>query len=101
MPIAVRPTILQARIVIDTAPAIIRALLIPLSAAVVARAEPSALARVDIAALVRDVADLIGAALSTARAAAGLVLDGGGGAAAVLVGESVKREEEGGGRRTG
>lgn len=102
MPIAIRPTVLQAHIVINTAPAIIRALLIPLPTAVVARAEPSAFTRVDIAALVGNVADLVGAALAAARAAAGLVLDGCGGAAAVLMGQLVEgREERGEWKRTG
>jgi hypothetical protein len=82
--IAVRTAILQARIVIHTAPAIIRALLVILSTTVVRCAKTSALARVDVAALVGHVADLVGAALAAASATAGLVLDGSGRAAARL-----------------
>jgi hypothetical protein len=46
---------------------------------------------VDVAALVRNVADLVGAALAATSAAAGLVLDGSGGAAAGLEVELVVR----------
>lgn len=84
MSIAIIPSILLALSIIHTAPAIIRALLIILSAAVVARAQPRAGARVDIAALVGHVADLVGGALAATSAAAGLVLNRGRGGAAVL-----------------
>jgi hypothetical protein len=89
MPIAINAPILQARIIIHTRPAVISALLLPASTAVVACAEPSAVTRVNVAALVRHVADLVGAALAAAGTAARLILDRGGGAAARLCRELV------------
>jgi hypothetical protein len=91
VPIAIGASILQARIIIHTAPAAISTLLVVLSTTVVRCAKTSALARVDVAALVRNVADLVGAALAATSAAAGLVLDGSGGAAAGLEVELVVR----------
>jgi hypothetical protein len=85
MPITIHTPILLARIIIHTRPAIIRTLLIPFAATVIACAKPRAVARVDVAALVGHVADFVGATLAAARAATGLVLDGRGGAAAGLV----------------
>jgi hypothetical protein len=85
MPITIHTPILLARIVIHTRPAVIRTLLIPFAATVIACAKPRAVTRVNIAALVGHVADFVGATLAAARAAAGLVLDGRGGAAAGLV----------------
>lgn len=99
MSIAVIAAVLQARIVVNTAPAVISALLVPLAAAVVACAETGAVARVRVAALVRDVADLVGAALAAAGSTAGLVLDGSGGAAAGLQSGKVSEGREG--RREG
>jgi hypothetical protein len=87
MPITINAPILQARIIIHTRPAVISALLLPAPTAVVTRAKSSAFPRVNIAALVRHVADLVGAALAAAGAAACLVLDRGGGAAARLLRE--------------
>jgi hypothetical protein len=85
MPITIHTPILLARIIIHTRPAIIRTLLVPFAATVIACAKPRAVTRVNIAALVGHVADFVGATLAAARAAAGLVLDGRGGAAAGLV----------------
>jgi hypothetical protein len=59
--IAIVATVLEARIIVDTAPAIIRTLLLPAATTVVRSAETSALSRVDVAALVWHVADLVGA----------------------------------------
>jgi hypothetical protein len=85
MPITIHTPILLARMIIHTRPAIIRTLLVPFAATVIACAKPRAVTRVNIAALVGHVADFVGATLAAARAAAGLVLDGRGGAAAGLV----------------
>jgi hypothetical protein len=84
--IAVGTAVLQACVVIHAAPAVIRALLVILSTTVVRCAKTSALAGVNVAALVGHVADLVGAALTAASATASLVLDGSGRAAASLGG---------------
>lgn len=83
--IAIRRAALEARIILDTAPAAVRALLVPVATAVVVRAETSAGAGVQVAAAVGHEADLPAGALAAAGAAAGLLLDGGGGGAAVLM----------------
>lgn len=75
--IAVGGAALLARIIVDTAPAGVRALLVPGAAAVVGSAETGALSRVDVAAFIGDVADLVAGAGLPGASATSLLVDRG------------------------